>query len=634
MFDPRGLDAVAASLPGALDIAAHRGPDGRGTAWFDTHPTAKSAHTGDRMPDGGATAFLGHRRLSIIELSELGHQPMASSDGAVWITYNGEIYNFVELRTELAAAGLRFRSQSDTEVVLRAYEFWGPDAATRFVGMWAYAILDLRARRLVLSRDRFGIKPLHLHRAGARVIFASEIKQLLEVPGVPRALDREAAHDYLRHEIVDIGTRTFFAGIERLAPGHNLVISLDDGEASNRAYASPPMGAYPGPIAPKTAAREFGTVLRDSVRLHLRADVAVGTCLSGGVDSGAIALLVRDAANSSAAGLRRHAFNCHFAVPEADEMEFTRMTVAASGVDAHFVEPTEADLERDLRRLVWHQDEPFASTSIFAQWSVFRLARDTGVKVVLDGQGADEALGGYASLAPFFFQELLVRGRPLAAIRESRSWAKLQARPWRDAWPLPGFVGRLKRRLRPRLRPAWLNADFERDAATNSLAELGMIERPFGARAPFANALHRFVYRSNLPALLRYEDRNSMAFSVEARVPFLDHRLVELAFALPSDVKFRDGYAKRILRDAMAGSMPEPVRMRARKMGFATPERAWQNGVLRPMIHDALASTTLEGIVDRAGAVSELDAIDAAGRTDFLPWRWLNLHLWRQEFRA
>jgi asparagine synthase (glutamine-hydrolysing) len=642
VFDRHGLSGSPQELLKGLAVASHRGPDGEGAAWFNTRQ-GKKVVVGDPsrvMAESSADLLLAHRRLAIIDLSDLGLQPMGSDDEQLWITYNGEIYNYLELRAELEGRGAVFRSHSDTEVILRAYEAWGSQAFTRFVGMWAFAILNLRQRRLVLSRDRFGIKPLHYVTADGRLAFASEIKQLLEIPWVPRSLNQRVVYDYLHYEMSDLGAETFFAGISRVLPGHTLVLHLDTGSCDMQRYYTPATGPLLVGLSPADAAARLRDLLRESVRIHLRSDVPVGTCLSGGLDSGAIAVLMRDISRESASPIERHAFSCHFDIPEANELEFTRQNMAASEMQPHFIEPSDHDIEADLRPLIWHQDEPFGSTSIFAQWSVFRLVHETGVKVVLDGQGSDEMLGGYASTAPHFFLEMAAKGQLVKAMAESWQWSRLQGRPWHSVVPwsrlrrvLAALSGGRSSTIGGSQRP-WMRDDFERSAAATSLVRLQAYQTTWDAKVPFESVLRRFFFESNLPALLRFEDRNSMAFSVESRVPFLDHRLVEFAFALPSAIKFRGGYAKRVLRDAMDGLLPEPVRMRARKMGFATPELHWQTTVLKPLIRDAISSDTLADFIDREGASATLERIEQTRRLDFLPWRWLNLHMWRKQFNV
>jgi asparagine synthase (glutamine-hydrolysing) len=642
VFAQNGLRGDLDALTAGNDLVSHRGPDGAGTVWFDTRQGGVSG-TPEPVETRWAantppTLVLCHRRLAIIELSEHGRQPMSSADGALWITYNGELYNFIELREELKSLGARFSTGSDTEVVLQAYAAWGPDAVKRFVGMWAFALLDLRGRRLLLSRDRFGIKPLQYYSDGETFVFASEIKQLLTMPSVPRRINESAVLDYLQYEATDTGAETFFAGIRKLQPGHNLLISFDDGEISERRYYTPATNGERLDIGTKEAGERFRVLLKDSVRVHLRADVPVGTCLSGGLDSSSIAMLMREVALDAGVEIDRHSFSSHFDAPEADELDYTRTAIAASEVVSHFVEPNESDLVADLRKLVWHQDEPFGSTSIYAQWSVFRLVHQNNVKVVLDGQGADEMLGGYASTMPHFLLELMAGGRVVRALWESWRWARLQGKSWRSQVPVP-IVQRALARLaggspapsaveEPWLQPGLL----ERHVATSGyLANLA--QRPFGEEAHFSNVLYQFFFLNNLPSLLRYEDRNSMAFSVEARVPFLDHRLVDFAFSLPFELKVRHGYTKRVLRDGMAGTLPERIRMRARKMGFATPERRWQTGALRSLIQEAIDSPRLEPFIKRDAAMRHFERVTTGNVLSFAPWRWLNLDLWMQEFK-
>src|SRR5262249_33282755 len=280
VFGRRGLNGDVQALTTGNDVAVHRGPDGAGVVWFDTRPRSIAGSAAVLQDpwtvNTPPTLLLCHRRLAIIELSEHGRQPMSSADGALWITYNGELYNFIELREELRSLGTRFRTGSDTEVVLQAYAAWGPDAVKRFVGMWAFALLDLRGRRLMLSRDRFGIKPLQYYSDGEMFVFASEIKQLLTIPSAPRRINGSAVFDYLHYEATDTGAQTFFAGIRKLQPGHNLVLSLDTGEISERRYYTPAANGEGLNIGAREAGERLRALLKDSVRVHLRADVPVG----------------------------------------------------------------------------------------------------------------------------------------------------------------------------------------------------------------------------------------------------------------------------------------------------------------------------------------------------------------------
>lgn len=637
-FSHRGIDPDP-RLVAASEVAAHRGPDGSAHRWFRLG-SARQAEGPDHATDWQRSErphlLLCHRRLAIIDLSDDGLQPMESPGGGSWVSFNGEIYNFIEIREKLQQLGVRFRSRSDTEVILAAYETWGLDAFRHLAGMWALALFDARTGQVILCRDRYGIKPLHYVEREGTVTFASEIKQLQAVPGASRQVNETAVYDYLQYEATDVGDETFFRGTYRVKPGHLRVYCLRTGEVSEHCYYAPHTAEVDIPATPAAAAERFRELFKDSIRLHLRSDVPVGTCLSGGLDSSSIAMLMREIAADTGVQLDRHAFSCEFDIPEADEREYTAQAIKAAEVKPHYIQPTGDDLLADLGKMIWHQDEPFGSTSIFAQWSVFKRVREAGVKVVLDGQGADEMLGGYASTVPYFFLEQQAQGNHLRLLAESRRWASLQGKPWLAQIPDPR-AQRLARFLSPPSAPPeaeqpWLDAGFAAAQAAGSIYVPAASHQAFGHENHFSNVLHRFFYLTNLPSLLRYEDRNSMAFSVEARVPFLDHRLVDYAFALPSHFKMRGGYTKRVLRDAMKGTLPEPIRMRALKMGFATPERRWQAGPLRPLVDEALHDPRLAPYVERKAAMAHLERVRSGQTFSFAPWRWLNLSRWMQEF--
>lgn len=630
------LDAVA-RMNAVID---HRGPDGQGAAAFDANrqvPCDIELH-GSRLSSDAcrdATVVLGHRRLAIIDLSDAGLQPMANEDRSCWLTFNGEIYNFVELRSDLERSGHRFATHTDSEVILHAYEEWGQDCVHRFVGMWAFAILDFRKRLLFCARDRFGIKPLHYVVSGRTFAFASEIKQLLEMPFVSRAPDDVAVVDYLRYESVDAGAQTFFRDVRRLPQGHTLTLQLDGSPPVIEKYYPTTMPSVLR-LSEREASEEFARLLTESVRVHLRSDVDVGSCLSGGLDSAAIVCLaarLRDGHASS----RQHTFSARFDEPEANEEQYARDVIAQTAAQDHWVTPSPEQLQRDLDCLVWHQEEPFGSTSIFAQWSVMALARGAGVKVLLDGQGADEQLAGYVSLAPAYFAEMRAQRTWLRLLRETWRHARLQEVPWLPL--LPGALGKRLHAIRGSgtsapARPAldWLQPDVERATSSASYYISALQDRPYEGPSTLSNLLYQFTFRLNLPALLRYEDRNSMAFSIESRVPFLDHRLVEFSFALPSSFKIRNGWTKAVMRDGMRGVIPESIRLRRRKMGFATPEAKWQRTFLQPLVRAALSDDRVQRYVqpDRAQAFGT--AVQERGLLDFAPWRWANLKLWMDRY--
>jgi asparagine synthase (glutamine-hydrolysing) len=579
-----------------LDELEHRGHDGRGT--FDEPGVA-----------------LGHLRLAIIDLSDAGLQPFASDDGRFQLIHNGEIYNYVELRAELEARGRSFRSQTDTEVLLEAYREWGGRCVERFNGMWAFAIWDSRDRRLFCSRDRFGVKPLYYRLEDGRFSFASE----------PRAFRSEglranlgAVRDYLEQSYLDHTEETFFAGVRSLPPAHNLVFD-SAGLRIERYWRLEPGEAPADPVA---AVRE---TFLDSIRLHLRSDVPVGTCLSGGIDSSAIAVGVANV------GVRaQKTVTAFFEERGFDERPFAEAVVEQTGADSHWVTFTAEELVGDLPAIVRSQGEPFGSTSMAAQWYVMRTARAAGLKVMLDGQGGDEVLGGYRAAYGYRLADLLASGR-LRELREELGAFRVAHGANRVV-----AVGTLARPFLPARLEAVGRARLKGSAPLvhPDLRE-GLAERENGAGAmpDRLRAYLALLHRRGLRELLRYEDRNSMAHSLEARVPFLDHRLAELLFSLDAGRLIDRGRTKAVLRDALADLLPEEVRERRDKLGFVTPEGKWLRGALGDLAADVFASRSFadRGWVDAAAARRRL-VRHRAGRLQagMELWRALNLELWAQ----
>ena len=642
LFSLNGLSPYRSALHAANSIAAHRGPDGQGFALFNTRVPVErfvSLDTG-LLPDASTmqsmTLCLGHRRLAIIDLSSTGLQPMTNEDQTLWIVFNGEIYNFLELRAALEEMGHTFHSQSDTEVILHAYEAWGEACVEHFIGMWAFALADLQQSLLFCSRDRFGIKPFHYYYDGQQFVFGSEIKQLLCFDFIKRQVNEKAVYEYLAYEGVEWGEETFFSGIFKLLQGQNLILNLRDAVLKKNRYYLPQF-TLNTQISRVEAAWEFHRLLADSVRLHLRSDVKVGSCLSGGLDSSSIVCLMHQLLKNESKADIQYTFSSHFDIEEANELEYTQEAIRAVGGHAKFVYPTSDAFMQDLAQMVWHQEEPFHSTSIFAQWSVFKLIHQHGVKVVLDGQGADEQLAGYVSLAPYYFLELEAKRQYIRLLSETWHYAHLQDKSWLPLLPATGgaWVRKLLRYKSMDIAAPpldWIRPDVIARCEDNRGYRANFDIRPFAGTEYLNNVLYQFTFLNNLPALLRYEDRNSMAFSVESRVPFLDHRLVEFVFSLPSHFKMHHGYTKHIMREAMTGVIPEKIRQRARKMGFATPERLWQQTVLRPLIHNALHSEQLRSFMISEKAESYLSYLEKHQMLNFAPWRWVNLHLWLEAY--
>lgn len=630
--DDRPLDGrLLESMTRAL---AHRGPDGEGYVLLGGRekPFALRGPLGAALPSGRIASGrymvgLGHRRLAVFDLTVLGHQPLGTDDG-YWITYNGAVYNAPELRQELRRLGHEFRSASDTEVVLASYRQWGADCLPRLNGMFAFAIWDPAQETVFCARDRFGIKPFYYRSDGARFQFASEIKALLCDPHYRPAPNEAAVYDYLTQGWHDHTTDTFFSGIRQLAPGACLTVGTG---ASSCARGIVPTRWWQSENVPLardrgSAAEDLRQLLVDSVRLQLRADVPIGSCLSGGLDSSAIVCTAASLLDRGAAALRTFSF-CADGAP--DERPYIREVVAQTGVRNDEVLPADSTLKAWLPLIVQQQDEPFAGTSVIGQWAVMRAAGAAGIKVVLDGQGADELFLGYPRYLGFRLADLIRGGQWAAASREWRAWKRLHGHV--PATALAGVVrgllpGSLAQWARTRVlrQETWLAPGFARAWRGHAV--------PPGPLSLAQQRLRSLTH--DLPALLHYEDRNAMASSIEARVPYLDHRLVEWALRQPSAWQLADGMTKALLRDALKGRMPEPVRLRPDKVGFATPEDRWLRRVLREEIVEALASDSFRSRPYwRAGRLQDLYRAYCDGAAiGPAVWRWVNLEWWLRRF--
>jgi asparagine synthase (glutamine-hydrolysing) len=591
---------------------AHRGPDDEGR-----HVEADVA--------------FGHRRLSIIDLSEAAHQPMTNADGSIWIVFNGEIYNYVELQAELEAKGYRYRSRSDTETIIHAYEAWGTSCVTRFNGMFAFALWDARQHRLFCARDLFGEKPFYYARHDDRFVFASEIKAVLQDPRVNREPDPEILRRYLDGNLTDVDARTFFKGVRMLPPAHTLTVEA--GRVSIARYWSLPE-SQPGDAtrSETTWVEEFRETLKDSIRLRLRSDVQVGTCLSGGLDSSTIVCLLNQIVPEPMA-----VFSVVYDEPGFEEGVFIKAVTDVFRMNAHRVTPTGDDLYPTIGRLIWHNDEPSSSYGMYSQWQVMKLASEHGVKVILNGQGGDELLAGYQRYVPTYLRELLRQGRFRTFAREARASEHLHDSSARESikqalYPMvPAFLRELYRRgLTHRQRPDdFVSDDLRRAANGAGLTDLDDFPN-------LASHLACDLTVTSVPALVHHEDRASMAFGHEIRLPFLDPRLVEIAMRMPASLKIRDGVRKYVLRRAMeTEGLPEAVLSRYDKKGYPTPICKWFRTTARELTRDVLWSQSFRerGLVqvDRAQRAFERHV---AGEADFTLqiWQWVNVELWYRQF--
>lgn len=612
-----------------IDMVAHRGPDGSGWQTY--------------ISPAGPIA-LGHRRLAIIDVSDAGLQPMADASGRYHLTFNGEIYNYIELREEMRAKGEVFVSDSDSEVLLRTYMLWGEEALPRLRGMFSFLIWDNRDKRLFAARDRYGIKPLYLFATSRGAAFASEIKQLLGLPGLSGSMNIARIHDFLASGMADHTAETMHDGVMQVRGGECAVVDANgSGPLAVKVRRWYPATAGELSLSEEDAAGRFRDLLTESVRLHLRSDVPVGSCLSGGLDSSAIVCLMSGMMGSGGGGSQVNTVSACYSEKSVDEKPFMDAVVAHAHTQPHFVFPKAEDVFQRASDITWHQDEPFGSTSIFAQWCVFEEARRAGVKVMLDGQGADEQLSGYHGGFSYYTADLTRRWQFAQLLRTmvERNRYHGTSIPEQLRFQLlrllpPGLIGRLRRQHRALTEHDWLGTDILREKGNPGTAlQLASDELGLPTVSDIRTLCMTLTYGSNLAMLLHWEDRNSMAHSIEARVPFLDHPLVEFSLALGNDHKIVGGDTKRVLRRGMKGILPEVVRERRDKLGFATPEQIWFRGPLRGLVEDGIEKTLARyPELMSATGVRKLakEMLDGERPLDFTLWRIVNLGMWGERF--
>jgi asparagine synthase (glutamine-hydrolysing) len=618
----KGLQADdRARVPLMRDVAAHRGPDDAGL--FVDQRVA-----------------LGHRRLSIVDLAA-GHQPLANETETVWIVFNGEIYNHADVRPELEAAGHHYRTKSDTETIVHAYEQWGDACVHRLRGMFAFAIWDATRRRLLLARDRLGVKPLYWALADDRLLFGSEIKSLL-ASGLIRAEADESKLPELLSTRYLSGAETLFKGIHRLLPGHTLV--FEDGRVTIHQYWDVPMGRHDDSherLSDHHLIERFRHLLEEAVRVRLMADVPLGMFLSGGLDSSAIAAIMAHMIDRPL-----QTFSVAFKQRAFSELDYARQVSRAIGADAHEVVIDDEDFFGALPRLIWHEDEPIAHTSSVPLYFVSELAREH-VKVVLTGEGSDELLAGYGK-----YPRSLVNWRAAAAYgvipAPVRSWIASTVVP-----RLPPRMQRYASRSFVSLERTPEAMFFDNFAAIGLRRQRLLLDRRFSAATPrnaygpsrayydapngCSTVLDRLLYadlKTYLVELLMKQDQMSMAASIESRVPFLDHKLVEFAASLPARFKLRGFTTKWILREAVRSILPPDILSRP-KMGFPVPFALWMRGRWSNLARDVLLDprSRQRGIIQPA-AVEQLISAHGAGTTEGSDaiWALLNLELWYRTY--
>lgn len=619
----------ASCAPAVLRCIQHRGPDDYGWLRYTREGVERGREWSS--PTCEPEVLLLHRRLSIIDTTEAGWQPMSTPDGRYHVVYNGEIYNYREIRKVLERLGHQFRSQSDTEVLLAAYAEWGTQALLRFVGMFAFALLDLQRRSVLLARDFFGIKPLYYSSGNGSFFFGSEIKALLNFGLCRREVNAERLLSYLRYGITDFGSQTLLASVRQLPPANYLEVPLDGGVLEEpQCYWQPESGGVLD-ISFDEAARKVRELFLNSVDLHLRSDVRLGAALSGGIDSSSIVMAVRYLHPDA----EIHTFSYIAEVEKLSEERWVDIVGLAARARVHKVRVTANELAADFETMMHFHDEPGGGTSLYAGYSVFRAAGAAGIKVMLDGQGADEILGGYRHYLGARLASLLRQRRWTEAAQFLRSCSHLDdfgfyqgLAACADYMLPPAFQSAARKLAGKEIFPAWLNRNW--------FAERGVGPQFMNyttAKEVLRNSLTRSVSET-LPALLRYEDRSSMAFSVESRVPFLTPELVSFLHLLPEEYLITsNGTTKAVFRRAMRGIVPDAILDRRDKVGYATPERRWLN-LLDGWVREALNSEVAHSIpcLTLKAAQQQWDLVqNGKSRFDSRIWRWVDLIRWTGE---
>jgi asparagine synthase (glutamine-hydrolysing) len=580
-------------------ITRHRGPDGNGVFAEEN-------------------VGLASNRLAIIDLREISNMPLYDTENRFVIVFNGEIFNYVEVKNELLKKGHKFNTNSDTEVILNSYKEWGEECLHKLNGMWAFAIWDKKEKTLFCSRDRYGIKPFYYYADSDRLIFASEIKQILYC-GVDKSVNDEIIYDYLIFHFIDHTEQTFFKNIQKLQAGHKLTVK--NGKMTVAGWYNLPEN---NPIADtKNLYNDFYNLLYDSVRLRLRSDVEVGSCLSGGLDSSAIVCTMHEILHNEGKPEIQKTYTAAYDEPEIDERPFVEEVIKQTNSTKYYLFPDIKTFLNDLDSLTYHQDEPYTGATVFAQWCVFKKIHETGIKVVLDGQGSDEILLGYFSFFPFHLKRSLLN--PVKFVAEyargvSTTQLGLNKFTQNFVYFNTGFI-----RYRHVIRSS---KNFINQSFVSSHNRMDIFNEMIAASNLQSNRLSN-LWNISLPSLLRYEDKNSMAFSVEARLPFLDHRLVEFIFSIPLDKLIHKGWTKHVLRESLKGKIPEDIRMRKGKLAFSVPQKKWLGEISDYLIETFSNDFRAGKYIDKNNI---LNSVKSGRYNDKLLYRAFALEKWMKVF--
>lgn len=593
------------------DAIAHRGPDGEG-----------------QWSNSSNTVHLGHRRLSIIDLSNAAAQPMQYAN-RYQLVHNGEIYNYLEIRSFLSNKGYSFTTQSDTEVILAAYDFWKEKCLQQFDGMFAFAIWDEKEQKLFVGRDRFGEKPFYYYEDEKHFIFASEMKALFAI-GIEKLIDNKMLLNYITlghvQNCID-KEQTFYEDIYTLPPAHYLTYIPAANQLSRITRYWSINKEIKIDITPSYAIDKFTDLFNSSVKRRLRSDVSLGTSLSGGLDSSTIAATIASLQknNNGNGATILQTFSAVFPGFKNDESGYIDLVSKNLNIRNHQARPTANDLINDFEKLCYHQEEPFPSSGIFAQYKVFELAKEKQVKVLLDGQGADEILAGYPKYIHWYLQEVLSRHK-LGATQHERSLFIKNNQPFH--WDIKNIFAAFlpshaamqleKREYKKTITHPFVHPDF---LSMLKHQEWVGIHKPIVTK--LNDILHFHTTEMGLEELLRYADRNSMAHGREVRLPFLNHELVEFVFSLPAQLKMHEGWPKYLLRKVMDKKLPDEIVWRKEKVGYEPPQKSWmEDHAVQDYIREAKIKLVNTGILSKKVLEKKIEALAAHDDKNY-DWRYL-----------
>lgn len=644
------------------DSIRHRGPDDEGYVLFNLesnqHVCAGSKDTQlsawdtdyeytpavriEEIDESHHLAF-GHRRLSVIDLSVAAHQPMCLIKKDIWITLNGEIYNYIELRNELINKGYQFISQSDTEVLLNAYKEWGTECLQKLNGMWSFVIYDRNKNILFGSRDRFGVKPLYYYSDKKTFAFASEQKALLHIPENNISINESGIFDYLFLSQIEMRDEGFFNNIFELKSAHYFIYTIDKQTFSTAKYYD--LDYHKG-MAPFDVFKQqeyqskTHELMQNAIDIRLRSDIPVGFCLSGGIDSSSIVCMASEINKAKPAKQLGEQLKCFTAINSSDkynEAKWAELVVNKTKTDWIKTNCTSADLMNELEKIIYHQDIPLLSTSTYAQYKVMQSAAENGIHILIDGQGGDELFAGYAPFYSAYYSELICNLKFKTLISEIKNievsptslaiYGKSLIKYGIDKLLPESIKNVLAKQIKPEAQ--YLKTDFIKNNKAN-ISFAGEYQL-IGTN----KLLSKYFQDYYLKNLLRWEDRCSMAFSVESRTPFSDDiNLIEYIFSLPANYKIYKGWSKSLLRNAMQGILPDAIKNRTDKMGFSTPQQTWLKEIQTEMKSRIIALKHTDNYVDTDKLLENWESIFTGNNSkaqDFA-WRYMNYLIWKNMF--